>query len=185
MARALDDPARRVHGRRARLPIRWAVHWYPVWYAQPSSPSRSSRSRWGSGSASAASTTGPTTSRAGRPGRTPLGPRCAQVAGLLPPEHRPQGDRYQYLVTTTTFFVIGAFLAMLFRAELARPGDQDFSPHTFNVLISEHAAIMIFAVVVPVFAGLGNFATPPRSAPPTWRSRGRTPCRSGCSRWAA
>ncbi len=77
---------------------------------------------------------------------------------------RPNTDHkvigVQYLATTMTFFVIGGFMAMLFRAELARPGDQYFSPQTFNVLISEHAALMIFAVVVPVFAGLGNFVIP-------------------------
>ena len=77
---------------------------------------------------------------------------------------RPNTDHkvigVQYLVTTMVFFVIGGFLAMLFRAELARPGTQYFNPQTFNVLISEHAALMIFAVVVPVFAGLGNFVIP-------------------------
>ena len=35
-----------------------------------------------------------------------------------------------------------------------------FNPQTFNVLISEHSALMIFAVLVPVFAGLGNFVIP-------------------------
>ncbi len=77
---------------------------------------------------------------------------------------RPNTDHkvigVQYLVTTMTFFVIGGFLAMLFRAELAQPGRQYFNPQTFNVLISEHAALMIFTVVVPVFAGLGNFVIP-------------------------
>jgi len=77
---------------------------------------------------------------------------------------RPNTDHkvigVQYLATTMTFFIIGGFLALLFRAELARPGDQYFNPQTFNVLISEHAGLMIFAVVVPVFAGLGNFVIP-------------------------
>ena len=49
---------------------------------------------------------------------------------------------------------------MLFRAELAEPGTQYFNPQTFNVLISNHAALMIFLVVVPVFAGFGNFVIP-------------------------
>ena len=62
----------------------------------------------------------------------------------------------QYLVTTIIFFVIGGLLAMLFRAELAQPGDQYFNPQTFNVLVSEHAALMIFLFVMPVFAGLGE-----------------------------
>ena len=56
----------------------------------------------------------------------------------------------QYLVTTIIFFVIGGFLAMLFRAELAQPGDQYFNPQTFNVLDLEHAALMIFLFVIPV-----------------------------------
>src|SRR5437899_9007444 len=49
---------------------------------------------------------------------------------------------------------------MLFRAELAQPGDQYFNPQTFNVLISNHAALMIFLFVIPVFAGLGNYVIP-------------------------
>ena len=77
---------------------------------------------------------------------------------------RPNTDHkvigVQYLATTMTFMVISGFMAMMFRAELAKTGDQYFSPQTFNVLVSEHAAIMIFAVVVPVFAGLGNFVIP-------------------------
>ena len=66
----------------------------------------------------------------------------------------------QYVVTTIIFFFIGGLLAMLFRAELAQPGDQYFNPQTFNVLISNHAALMIFLFVIPVFAGLGNYVIP-------------------------
>ncbi len=66
----------------------------------------------------------------------------------------------QYLVTTIIFFCIGGLFAMLFRAELAQPGDQYFSPQTFNVLISNHAALMIFLFVIPAFAGLGNYVIP-------------------------
>ena len=66
----------------------------------------------------------------------------------------------QYIATTFVFFLLGGFLAMLFRAELARPGDQYFGPQTFNVLISEHAALMIFLFVIPVFAGIGNYMIP-------------------------
>jgi len=66
----------------------------------------------------------------------------------------------QYVVTTIVFFCIGGLLAMLFRAELAQPGDQFFSPQTFNVLISNHAALMIFLFIIPAFAGLGNYVIP-------------------------
>ncbi|HKO29121.1 MAG TPA: cbb3-type cytochrome c oxidase subunit I, partial [Solirubrobacteraceae bacterium] len=66
----------------------------------------------------------------------------------------------QYVVTTIIFFCAGGLLAMLFRAELAQPGDQFFNPQTFNVLISDHAALMIFLFIIPAFAGLGNYVIP-------------------------
>ncbi len=66
----------------------------------------------------------------------------------------------QYVVTTIGFFVIGGFMAMLFRAELARPGAQFVDPQTFNGLVSVHAALMIFLFIIPAFAGLGNYVIP-------------------------
>ena len=66
----------------------------------------------------------------------------------------------QYLVTTMVFFVIGGMLAMLVRAELARPGIQFFDPQTFNGLFSVHASLMIFLFIIPAFAGLANFVVP-------------------------
>ena len=66
----------------------------------------------------------------------------------------------QYLVTTMIFFVIGGMLAMLVRAELARPGIQFFDPQTFNGLFSVHASLMIFLFIIPAFAGLANFVVP-------------------------
>ena len=134
--------------------IRWAAHWDPIWYAQPI--------------VTVALVTFPIGFLigigcfdywayyfSGRPTRPE--DHSGHGARKWQDYFRPNTDHkvigVQYLVTTMTFFVIGGFLAMLFRAELARPGDQYFSPQTFNVLISEHAAIMIFAVVVPVFAG--------------------------------
>jgi cytochrome c oxidase subunit I len=66
----------------------------------------------------------------------------------------------QYLVTTIVFFIIGGFLAMLFRAELAQPGLQFVDSQTFNGLVSMHAALMIFLFIIPAFAGLANFAVP-------------------------
>ena len=66
----------------------------------------------------------------------------------------------QYLVTTFFFFIVGGFLAMLFRAELAQPGMQFFDTQTFNGLVSAHATFMIFVFIIPAFAGLANFAVP-------------------------
>ncbi len=66
----------------------------------------------------------------------------------------------QYLVTTIFFFIVGGFLAMLVRAELARPGMQFVDTQTYNGLFSVHASLMIFLFVIPAFAGLANFVVP-------------------------
>jgi cytochrome c oxidase subunit 1 len=66
----------------------------------------------------------------------------------------------QYLVTTIFFFLVGGLLAMLVRAELARPGTQFVDPQTFNGLFSVHASLMIFLFIIPAFAGLANFVVP-------------------------
>ena len=117
--------------------------------------------RSASSSGSAASTTGPTTRAGGA-----RGPRTTRATARdswrdyfrVNTDHKVIG--VQYVVTTIIFFCIGGLLAMLFRAELAQPGDQYFNPQTFNVLISEHAALMIFLFVIPAFAGLGNYVIP-------------------------
>src|SRR6266542_2980762 len=66
----------------------------------------------------------------------------------------------QYLVTTIFFFVAAGLLAMLMRAELARPGMQFVDNQTYNGLFSVHAALMIFLFVIPAFAGIGNYVIP-------------------------
>jgi cytochrome c oxidase subunit I len=66
----------------------------------------------------------------------------------------------QYLATTIVFFLIGGLLAMLVRAELAKPGMQFFDNQTYNGLFSVHASLMIFLFVIPAFAGLANFVVP-------------------------
>jgi cytochrome c oxidase subunit 1 len=66
----------------------------------------------------------------------------------------------QYLVTTIFFFLTGGMLAMLVRAELAKPGIQYVDQQTFNGLFSVHAALMIFLFIIPAFAGLANYVVP-------------------------
>jgi cytochrome c oxidase subunit 1 len=85
----------------------------------------------------------------------------------------------QYLTTTVFFFFAGGLLALLVRAELARPGMQFFDTQTFNGLFSVHASLMIFLFVIPAFAGLANFAVPlmapsPAAGPATCRCARRT-----------
>jgi cytochrome c oxidase subunit I len=66
----------------------------------------------------------------------------------------------QYVVTTVVFFLLGGMLAMLVRAELARPGSSYVDPETYNGLFSTHAGLMIFLFIIPAFAGLANFVLP-------------------------
>jgi cytochrome c oxidase subunit 1 len=66
----------------------------------------------------------------------------------------------QYLVTTIFFFLAGGMLALLVRAELAKPGIQYADQQTYNGLFSVHAALMIFLFIIPAFAGLANFVVP-------------------------
>jgi cytochrome c oxidase subunit I len=66
----------------------------------------------------------------------------------------------QYVVTTVVFFLAGGLLAMIFRAELAKPGMQFLDGQTYNGAISVHASLMIFLFVIPAFAGLANYVIP-------------------------
>jgi cytochrome c oxidase subunit I len=66
----------------------------------------------------------------------------------------------QYVSTTIFFFLAGGLLALLVRAELARPEANYVDPQTYNELFSVHASLMIFLFVIPAFAGLANYVLP-------------------------
>jgi cytochrome c oxidase subunit I len=66
----------------------------------------------------------------------------------------------QYIVTTFAFFMIAGLMAMLMRAELARPGVQYSDPQTYNSLFSAHGTLMLFLFIIPMFAGIGNYVIP-------------------------
>src|SRR5436305_14936436 len=65
-----------------------------------------------------------------------------------------------YIVTSLLFFVAGGILALLMRSQLARPNEHVFTRDTYDQMFTMHGTTMIFLVVVPVFAGLGNFLVP-------------------------
>ena len=66
----------------------------------------------------------------------------------------------QYTVTSFFFLLVGGMLAMLIRAQLAKPGMQFLTPEEYNGVFSVHATLLIFFFVIPVFAGLANFVLP-------------------------
>ena len=65
-----------------------------------------------------------------------------------------------YLWTALAFFVIGGFLALLIRTQLATPDESFITRDSYNQLFTIHGTTMIFLVVVPILAGLGNFLVP-------------------------
>src|ERR1700756_2764087 len=66
----------------------------------------------------------------------------------------------QYTVPSFFFLFVGGLLAMLIRAQLAKPGMQFLTPEQYNGVFSVHATVLIFLFVIPVFAGLANFVLP-------------------------
>jgi cytochrome c oxidase subunit 1 len=65
-----------------------------------------------------------------------------------------------YIATSLVFFVAGGVLALLMRAQLATPDEHVVTKSSYNELFTMHGTTMIFLVVVPIWAGLGNFLVP-------------------------
>ena len=72
----------------------------------------------------------------------------------------------QYMITGMLLALVGAFMAYVFRMQLAFPGQSVpgfgvVSPGQYNMLVTNHGSIMIFWVAMPVLiAGFGNFLIP-------------------------
>ena len=59
----------------------------------------------------------------------------------------------QYVTTTIFFFLAGGLLAMLVRAELARPERSTSTRRRTTSCFTVHASLMIFLFIIPAFAG--------------------------------
>jgi cytochrome c oxidase subunit 1 len=65
-----------------------------------------------------------------------------------------------YLVTSFVFFMIGGLMALLMRAELARPGMQFLSPEQYNQLFTMHGTIMLLFFATPLVFAFANLVLP-------------------------
>jgi cytochrome c oxidase subunit 1 len=65
-----------------------------------------------------------------------------------------------YLTTSFFFFLAAGFMAMLMRAELARPGLQILSAEQYNQLFTMHGSIMMFLFAPAAAFGFTNFIMP-------------------------
>jgi cytochrome c oxidase subunit I len=65
-----------------------------------------------------------------------------------------------YMVTSFIFFIIGGFMALLMRAELAQPGGQFLSPEQYNQLFTMHGTIMLLFFATPILFAFANYIVP-------------------------
>ena len=65
-----------------------------------------------------------------------------------------------YLFTAFAFFMAGGLMALLMRAELARPGLQFLSTDQFNQLFTMHGTIMLLFFATPIVFAFANFIVP-------------------------
>jgi cytochrome c oxidase subunit I len=96
------------------------------------------------------------------------------VASPYPPVSSPRGSMFlrvlgttdhkligrMYLVTTFIFFMFGGVLALIMRAELARPGLQFLSPEQYNQLFTMHGTIMLLFFATPLVFAFANLVLP-------------------------
>jgi cytochrome c oxidase subunit 1 len=65
-----------------------------------------------------------------------------------------------YLVTSFLFFFAGGIMALLMRAELARPGMQFLSQEQYNQLFTMHGTIMLLLFATPLVFAFANLVLP-------------------------
>ncbi|CCK31180.1 Putative cytochrome c oxidase subunit 1-beta [Streptomyces davaonensis JCM 4913] len=96
--------------------------------------------------------------------QTPVRPVLTKHKGrvivdwLTTTDHKKIG--HLYLITSFLFFLLGGLMALLMRAELARPGLQLINNQQFNQLFTLHGTIMLLLFATPAFAGFANELMP-------------------------
>ncbi len=65
-----------------------------------------------------------------------------------------------YIATAGFFLAVSGFLALLIRTQLAQAGNDLLTGNSYNEAVTMHGTGMVFLVVVPIIAGLGNFLVP-------------------------
>ncbi|MFI2351655.1 cytochrome c oxidase subunit I [Streptomyces sp. NPDC019443] len=77
---------------------------------------------------------------------------------LTTTDHKVIGNLY--MVTAFGFFLLAGLMAMVIRAELARPGLQIVSSEQYNQMFTIHGTIMMLLFATPMFAGFANAVMP-------------------------
>ncbi|MCH5672008.1 aa3-type cytochrome oxidase subunit I [Streptomyces gilvus] len=102
--------------------------------------------------------------RTARPRQAPVRPRTRSSLGrallrwATTTDHKVIG--HLYITTAFSFFLFAGVLALLMRAELARPGLQIVSQEQYNQLFTIHGTVMMLLFATPMFAGFANAVMP-------------------------
>jgi cytochrome c oxidase subunit 1 len=90
--------------------------------------------------------------------QVPAWQRGRVTSWLVTVDHKRIG--ILYIATAGIFFAISGFLALLIRTQLAQPDGQVVTGNSYNEVVTMHGTGMVFFVVVPILAGLGNYLVP-------------------------
>jgi cytochrome c oxidase subunit 1 len=80
------------------------------------------------------------------------------VSWLTTVDHKRIGILYS--VSAVVFFLAGGIEALLMRTQLAAANNHFLGPDAYNQVFTMHGTTMIFLVVMPLSAGLGNYLVP-------------------------
>ncbi len=65
-----------------------------------------------------------------------------------------------YIIGSIFFFIVGGTEALLIRTQLAQSNLRVLAPDLYNQVFTMHGTTMVFMVVMPFLAGLGNYIVP-------------------------
>ena len=88
----------------------------------------------------------------------PVRARHVAVDWLTTTDHKKIGSLY--IGTGFAFFLIAGVMALLMRAELARPGLQIMSEQQYNQAFTLHGTLMLLMFATPLFVGFTNWIMP-------------------------
>jgi cytochrome c oxidase subunit 1 len=90
--------------------------------------------------------------------QTPAWQRGLVANWLVTTDHKKIG--IMYIGASGLFFVIAGILAMLIRTQLMSPNKDVLTGTDYNAVVTWHGTAMVFFVVIPIIAGLGNYLIP-------------------------
>ncbi|GAB2641144.1 aa3-type cytochrome oxidase subunit I [Nocardia goodfellowii] len=94
-----------------------------------------------------------------RPYPRRLGPKGSYLWKMITTTD-PKVLGVMYLTSAMSFFFIGGLMALLMRAELARPGLHFLSTEQYNQLFTMHGTIMLLFYATPILFGFANAVLP-------------------------